>query len=273
MILVAALIRLLLARLIGSQIKVLEQAARQGGKGSLVVDRQGERIELGSGLFLDPRSDEIEAGARRFRRLLARQALTREQTDGGRQRHFFGGPCAGDGVEPDARIGKVIEVGSNAVHRFRAKGFDPGRLKRIEHRPSVAVGDGRPGGVKLGVVVTQADRHRVCSAARLGHQPRLQARTRRHDPRDLARRLAAGIGSEDYVRICIPGDRTRRTGEDRAEALKRGRHRHRVSMQERSALRNGQWRARPNPIPSCSPWCPGSMNCSSLGQNYGKNVD
>ena len=226
LILVTALVRLLVGRLVGRQFEVLEQPARQGREGRLVVDRQRQRVELGAGLFLDPWRDQLEPRPRRLRRLLAGQPLACEQPDGGRQRHLFGGPRAGDRIQPDARFGQVVEVGTDAIHRPCAERLDPRLFQRIEHGARVAVAAGRASSVKLGIVMLEPQRQRVGCPARLGHQPRLQARPRRDHPRHLARRLAAGVGGEHHLGLGILGDRARRAGKHGAEAVERSGNAH-----------------------------------------------
>ena len=88
--LVAAFLRLILIEVLrGRQIEVHEQLARQLGEGRLVIERERQRIELGPRLFLDPRGDQLEPGQRGPGRRLAGQPLAGEQSDRGRQRHFF----------------------------------------------------------------------------------------------------------------------------------------------------------------------------------------
>ena len=66
--------------------------------------------------------------------------------------------------------------------------------------------------VKLAVVMTQPQRHRIGSPARLGDQPRLQARAGRDDPRDLARRPAR-LARRRPRRPPVAGDRAGRAGQ------------------------------------------------------------
>ena len=72
---VAGFLRLVVDRVLGRrEVEILEQPPRQLGEGRLVVERQCERVELGRGLLLDPRRDELEARTRRRAAALRRSA-------------------------------------------------------------------------------------------------------------------------------------------------------------------------------------------------------
>ena len=53
-------------------------------QGSLIIQRQSERVELGGRFLLDPRRDQLQAGGGSAWRGFAGQPLARDQADRGR---------------------------------------------------------------------------------------------------------------------------------------------------------------------------------------------
>ena len=141
---------------------------RKRGKGSLIVDREPERIEIGSSLILDPAAHHVEAAGRNFWRRIARQPLANEQSDGRGKRNFIDGLRACDGIGTHAHFQRVRKICTNARHCLGAKRLDPGRLNRIEDRPSSGVA--RPvGGMHRIIVMSQPERHAIGKATRFRH--------------------------------------------------------------------------------------------------------
>ena len=88
-----------IGRYIGvDQLQMLQHGRRQRLEGALVVDRQHQRIKVGTRLVLDPLIDHGDAGRGVLGDRLPGQPLAHLERQGGGQRHFVGRACPADRV-------------------------------------------------------------------------------------------------------------------------------------------------------------------------------
>jgi len=132
LVLGAALVALLGDLIAFDQFQLLQHFPGKALKRPLVVERIGQRVEIG--IALDPLADQRQTGCGDRGRFLPGQPFAHHQAKRGRQRHFVTVARARDWIGAQADVERAFEVLGDAGIAKRAERLDPCSLDGIKHR-------------------------------------------------------------------------------------------------------------------------------------------
>ena len=204
----------------------------------LIVDRQRQRVEIRSALFLDPVADHADPGLRSIGHRLARQPFAQQERKCALDRNLVRRLRAADGIAAHPHVERGIEIVADAVIALGAQRFVAHHFHGVVARACGRLGR-RVAGMEGFVVMPDLERHRVGKAARFGDLIGRQ-RTARHRHAEILARLAWRVRSEGKLDLRLVRKRARCTRQDGLEAVKGG-----LIGHGNTSLKQGRWSGRP----------------------------